>query len=187
MTESKLLELYLKNGDASAFESLVQLHEGSLLRFARRLTGDASLAQDVVQETFVRLVTQAADLREHATLTTWLYRVCRNLCLDVMKKESRMRRRESQAALPEGYHAERAAIEALEERALVGRKLQELPPNQREVIFLKIVKGMSYRQISEITGHSTGHVGYLIHHGLKHLAYVLKAAGVIEALPGEMS
>jgi RNA polymerase sigma-70 factor (ECF subfamily) len=89
----------------------------------------------------------------------------------------------------ETYVTERAEIESLEERALVTRKLSELPPKEREALYLKIIEGKSYKEISEVTGISIGHVGYLIHHGLKRLARVLQVAGVIEAKPrmGEVS
>jgi RNA polymerase sigma-70 factor (ECF subfamily) len=188
VTDDTLLELYLK-GDVKAFESIVSLHEESLLRFAQRLALDHAMAQDAVQETFIRLIRDASKLRQHESLTTWLYRVCRNLCLDAVKRESRMHRRHVDAAHSERYVNERAEIESLEERALVTRKLSELPPKEREALYLKIIEGKSYKEISEVTGISTGHVGYLIHHGLKRLARVLQMAGVIEARPrmGEVS
>ncbi|MFO0982256.1 MAG: sigma-70 family RNA polymerase sigma factor [Planctomycetota bacterium] len=188
MTESTLLDLYLK-GDVAAFETIVSLHEQALLKFARRIAGDPALAQDVVQDTFIRLVREASNLRSHESLSTWLYRVCRNLCVDAVKKESRMRRRHAEAALPETYLGERAEVESIEERLLVSKKLSELPPKEREVLYLKIVEGKSYKEISDVTGNSVGHVGYLIHHGLKRLARVLQLAGVIETNPrmGEVS
>ena len=94
-----------------------------------------------------------------------------------------MRRRQAEAAMPEAYHDHTSGLESAEEKQLVNRMLTELPDKEREVVFLKVVKGMTYRQIAEVTSHSAGHVGYLIHHGLKRLSRGLHAAGIIEARP----
>ena len=58
-------------------------------------------------------------------------------------------------------------------------RLAHLPDRQKEILRLKFQCGLSYREISEITGLSSGNVGYLVHHGLRNLARRLKAAGVL--------
>ena len=70
-------------------------------------------------------------------------------------------------------------VENGEAHGIVRRELENLPPNQRDVLILKVQQRRSYREISAITGLSEGNVGYLVHHGLKQLALRLKAAGVI--------
>ena len=63
--------------------------------------------------------------------------------------------------------------------ASVTKQLQTLRPEVREALALKVLDGLSYRQISEVTGHSVGKVGTLIHEGLSRLASGLKSAGVV--------
>jgi len=178
VSDRDLLDAYLR-GDAQAFEALVAREEARLLRYASVLLRDSDAAQDVVQDAFLRLIREARRLDGIENLSAWLLRVCRNLGIDRMKKEARMRKREFDAAACEAGECAPDAVEAREVQTIVARELHALPPNQREVLLLKIQEGRSYREIGEITGLSTGNVGYLIHHGLRNLAHRLKAAGIV--------
>ena len=144
--------------------------EGSLMLYASRLMRDAEAARDVVQETFLKLC--AADrptVDDH--LAEWLFTVCRNRALDVLRKEQRMSQlREEQ--LHRCLSADPAPLDLVERQEL-GRRVLELmeslPQNQREVLRLKFQNGFSYQEISRISGHSISNVGYLIHAGIKTL------------------
>jgi len=184
LTDRELLTRYL-DGDVSAFEVLLDRYEKPLLRFTARYRqaagGDG--ARDIVQDVFLKLLTKARGLRAKETLAPWLYRVARNLAIDRARKEHRMEKHERWAAAPEadatGVSTPVAALERKEASGIVQRKLHGLPPNQRDVLILKIQEGKSYREISEITGLTTSNIGYLIHHGLKRLSGELRKAGVI--------
>ncbi len=184
LTDHELLESYL-GGDVSAFETILSRYERPLLRFVTRyrhglgIGGAEEWAQDTVQEVFLRLVREAPALRVVECLGAWLYRVARNLAIDEARKEIRMERRHQMAAATELAPPPPLVEEGRELSEIVSRKLQGLPPNQRDVLVLKIQEGKSYKEISEITGLSTSNVGYLIHHGLKALAGQLRAAGVV--------
>ncbi|MBI4601028.1 MAG: sigma-70 family RNA polymerase sigma factor, partial [Planctomycetes bacterium] len=143
------------------------------------LWGDISRAEDVVQEAFLRLVEEAPRMGGVENVSAWLFRVARNLAIDSSRKEVRMERRHRLAAGTEVAPPPPLEAERLEVAGIVQEKLHGLPPNQRDVLILKIQEGKSYREISEITGLSTSNVGYLIHHGLKSLASALRSAGVI--------
>ena len=148
----------------------VARHERPLTRYASRLLGDPERARDVVQDTFLRL---CAHRREDVAdrLAEWLFTVCRNRALDVLRKEGRMSRlgddQVSTCPSPEPDPA--AVAEGRDSAELVLRCLDRLPDNQREVIRLKFQDGFSYREISRISGHSISNVGFLIHTGLKTL------------------
>ena len=152
----------------------VDSYEGSLTLYAARLLGDADAARDVVQETFLRLCTQDRDAID-PRLAEWLFTVCRNRALDVLRKESRMTRLSEE-------HVQRCLSPApgpadlAERRELSARVLDlmdSLPMNQREVIRLKFQNGFSYQEISRISGHSVSNVGFLIHAGMKTLRGLL--------------
>jgi RNA polymerase sigma factor (sigma-70 family) len=154
--------------DAAWVRSAVERFEGPLTLYASRLLGDAEAARDVVQDTFLRLCGQAREPLD-GRLAEWLFTVCRNRALDVLRKESRMTqlsddqvqvRTSDDPGPPE-------LIEARESTARVLDLLEALPKNQREVIRLKFQNGFSYQEISRISGYSVGNVGYLIHVGLK--------------------
>ena len=144
--------------------------ERPLVLYAARLLGDADRARDVAQDAFLKLCAQDRADVEHR-LAEWLFTVCRNRALDILRKEGRMTRlsdeqlqgrRSAEPGPPEALERSESATEVL-------RALEDLPPNQREVLRLKFQNGFSYREISRISGHSVSNVGYLIHTGLKTL------------------
>jgi RNA polymerase sigma-70 factor (ECF subfamily) len=148
----------------------VERYEGPLTLYAARLLGDADRARDVVQDTFLRLCSQdAADLQ--GRLAEWLFTVCRNRSLDVLRKERRMNplSDEHAATCASAENDPATALETRDASAQVLNMLETLPPNQREVIRLKFQNGFSYREISRISGHSVSNVGFLIHTGMKTL------------------
>lgn len=184
LTDRELLQRYLE-GDVSAFAEIIDRHEKPLVRFAARyrrgtsLDGARQWAEDVVQEAFLRLLRESRSLGEVENLSAWLYRVARNLAIDTNRKEIRMERRHRLAAATEVQQPAPCPEETREVGEIVTRKLLGLPPNQRDVLILKIQEGKTYREISEITGLSASNVGYLIHHGLKTLAGELRTAGLV--------
>ncbi len=153
---------------AAWVRSAVDRHEWPLILYASRLMGDDDAARDVVQETFLRLCSQSrADLE--GRLAEWLFTVCRNRAVDVLRKDRRMSRIASEVA-DNRQSPEPEPIDVVEGRETASRLfelLAGLPAGQREVIRLKFQNGFSYREISRISGYSVGNVGYLIHVGLK--------------------
>jgi|SRR5579864_6501801 len=157
-----------ESSDSTWVRTAVSRFEAPLTLYAARLLGDADRARDVVQETFLRLCGQEQS-RVADRLAEWLFTVCRNRALDVLRKERRMTRlSEEQIELrtsPEPGPPD--LVEHAESAAQVLRLMEALPANQREVIRLKFQNGFSYREISRISGHSVTNVGYLIHTGLR--------------------
>ena len=154
--------------DASWVRSAVERFEGPLSLYASRLLGDPEAARDVVQDTFLRLCGQSRDDLD-GRLAEWLFTVCRNRALDVLRKESRMTQL-SQDQVQVRTSPEPGPPDVLEAREATARVLDlldTLPQGQREVIRLKFQNGFSYQEIARISGHSVGNVGYLIHVGLK--------------------
>jgi RNA polymerase sigma-70 factor (ECF subfamily) len=148
----------------------VDRFEKPLTLYAAKLLGDADAARDVVQEAFLRLCSQDRDDVE-PRLAEWLFTVCRNRALDVLRKEKRMTHL-SQEQVDRCLSADPGPSDVVERRDLAGRVLgllETLPLNQKEVIRLKFQNGFSYQEISRISGHSVSNVGYLIHAGMKTL------------------
>jgi len=158
----------LSTDDGSWVRGAVARFEGPLTLFAARLLGDPEAARDVVQETFLRLCVQDRAVVE-SRLAEWLFTVCRNRALDVLRKESRMTQLSDEQVhrclSPNPSPADVA--EHRESAARVLDLMERLPASQREVIRLKFQNGFSYREISRISGQSVTNVGYLIHIGLK--------------------
>lgn len=148
-------------------EAAVAQFEGPLTSYATRLVGN-DRARDVVQDTFLKLCAQPREEIEER-LGAWLFAVCRNRALDILRRDKRSRPLESgvedRRASPEPMPSE--LTELKEETRVALEFLLELPPKQQEVIRLKFKHGLSYREISEVTRLSVSNVGYLIHIGLK--------------------
>ncbi|MDF1710593.1 MAG: sigma-70 family RNA polymerase sigma factor [Akkermansiaceae bacterium] len=144
--------------------------ESPLIGYATTFLHDVERARDVVQDTFIRLYQQDVD-KVKGGLKAWLFTVCRNRALDVIRKERRITNLEEEqmARVPSGRRtpSERADLE--ERFGQVHEALNRLSENQREVILLKFEQGLSYEEISEVTGLSSGNVGFLLHTGLKRL------------------
>ena len=159
-------------------------HEGPLLSFAVRITGDVESARDVVQETFLALCKQRRGDVE-ARVAEWLYSVARNEAMDVLRKDGRMCADKAVEIDQVSNDASPAAeLEVREEGSRVLAVLAHLPAKQREVLRLKFQAGLSYKEIAKVTGHSIGNVGFLVHVGLKSLRERLAVADV--SAPGSV-
>jgi RNA polymerase sigma factor (sigma-70 family) len=157
--------------DAGFLESTFAVQQAPLIRYATRLlSGDVDLARDVVQDTFVRLMAQPPEAVNGHT-TEWLFTVCRHRALDLLRKDSRMKRfadgsldRLTAADPRPGLGLERA-----ETHAALLTLIDRLPHNQQEVVRLKFQNGFSYKEIARITELSVTNVGFLIHTAVARL------------------
>jgi RNA polymerase sigma-70 factor (ECF subfamily) len=147
----------------------VDRFERPLLLYACRLIRDTDAARDAVQETFLRLCRQDPANVE-PRLAEWLFAVCRNLVVDLRRKETRMSAaNQILTDTPANSPPPPAEVETRDASSLALHLLDQLPPNQQEVLRLKFQQGLSYKQISAVTGLSVTNVGFLIHTGLKTL------------------
>ena len=143
--------------------------EGRLTRYAIRLLGDEHWARDVVQHTFLRLCDAVPD-EIHDHLGPWLFRVCRNRSLDVLRKNGRVEllSESTSEQLPARESDPAVIVERQDLGRWVYQLLGELATSQREVIELWL-NNFSYQEISQITGRSEGHVRVIAHRGLSRL------------------
>jgi RNA polymerase sigma factor (sigma-70 family) len=158
----------MRNPDSSWVPSVLAEFEKPLTRYAAHITGDIERAREVVQDTFLKLCYQKpAEIRSH--LAQWLFTVCRNRALDVLRKERRMTGiSDAQLQLQSRSGPEISApMEQEEQLGDVLKILSTLPANQQEVIRLKFQSDLSYTEISQVTSLSVSNVGFLIHTGLK--------------------
>jgi len=176
------------SAESERFESMEAVFlafESQLLGYARRLLNNGAMAEDVVQDAFIRL---HAHFREVRTPRQWLYRTVHNLALNQRRKSDRnlpltagpsgSEETESidvpdPAPLPD----ERIAREEGIGQVRLG--LKTLDERSRTLLELRFRENLGYREISERTGLTVGHVGYLLHHAIKALGVELSKAGVI--------
>ncbi|PWU20702.1 MAG: RNA polymerase subunit sigma-24 [Verrucomicrobia bacterium] len=163
-------------------EELFSALESPLLSYALRLAGQRALAEDIVQEAFMRLHANFEQIRQPRR---WLYRTVHNLALNQLRSSGKI----VPLQLPEedGPSLEPAdpqplpdeQIARMEGVGMVRLSLETLDARSREVVRLKFNEDLSYKEISARTGLSIGHVGYLLHHALKAMADELARNGVV--------
>lgn len=143
-----------------------ELHPG-LHRFALRLTGDADVADDIVQESFTRLVSQDMPLDE---AKSWLYVVAANLVRDrARNRQRRGRLLEATPPMPSMPEAADVRVERLERIARVRRALDELSERDARLLLMR-EEGFKYAEIAEVLGVKSTSVGALVARALKRFA-----------------
>jgi RNA polymerase sigma-70 factor (ECF subfamily) len=173
-------------GDLDAFEALVRRHERRLLRLCERMLSDVEAAREATQETFFKAWRKASSFRPRAKVSTWLYRIAVNHCLN------RLRRRQvvqffSFTMVDEGDEAFDPPDPAPDaERRLRDRRrwsrlaaaIDELPAGQRAVLVLVRFEGLSYQQTAETLGISSGAVESRLFRAMRRLE---QTPGVLES------
>ena len=162
-------------------EGMIETYQATLLRYATRVLNNADAAQDVVQETFIRLHENLEKvIKRRVPIKGWLFRTAHNAAVDYIRKESRLRLlHERQSKELEVQNECKADGDQAERKSLVILHLNTLRPKEREVLVLRLQEGMSYREIAEVINRSEGYVGTLIHTATRKLSQSLRTAGVV--------
>lgn len=146
-------------------------HHGELFRYAARFTGDADLAEDVVQDAFVRLAERPP--RDESQLRAWLFRVATTIAIDALRSSKRrmvlVQARADSVPVPGATPDPAAAVEREELRARVRQALATLSEKERAVLLMR-EEGFAHREIAEAVGTTTGSVGTMFARALDKLA-----------------
>lgn len=156
-TAKQLIEA-CQRGDPEAFRALFEKHKDMVYSVALRYSGDAAAAQDIAQDTFLKLFSTIGSFRGESNFEAWLYRMVVNRCFDQKRKTRRLvslldgvidaRRTPEDSALDEVLREEISAH--------VKSVVEGLSPEQRMVVVLRYTKGLSYEEIASILGCSAG-------------------------------
>jgi RNA polymerase sigma-70 factor (ECF subfamily) len=173
----------LRRGDPDAFEQLVRTHQDRVYDFCVRMLGDREEAHDLVQEIFVSVHQNLAKFREDSKLSTWIFRISKNQCLNRLKYLKRRGRGRSDEYGDVGEDAlssalgspptPHAALESSRERARVQWAIGQLEPDARMLVALRDIEGLSYEEIIQITELAEGTVKSRLHRAREKLADLL--------------
>lgn len=163
LTDQELIALAAE-GDATALEVLYDRYSPAVMGLALKITGDPSLAEEAVQETFWRIWRRANTYQPaRGALSSWLFGIARNLCLDLLRR----RKARPQPVLSEAderrveqfpdLHVDvaEAAWTTLQHQQMRAA-LADLPPPQRQVIELAYFRGLTRQEIAQATGEPLG-------------------------------
>jgi RNA polymerase sigma-70 factor, ECF subfamily len=149
VSEAELV-IRAQGGDRNAFSELVCIHAQGVMNVIFRMCGNAQVAEDAAQETFIRAWSHLGSFRADSSLRNWLYRIALNTATDMLRKEKRIlpsdvddfQLADPQPG-PEGIYLQE------ERTALVQAAIQSLPDASRAVLVLKEYEGLSYREIAD--------------------------------------
>ena len=193
-SDEKLM-LAFQKGDTKAFEILLTRHERDVYRFALRMLGDSMQAEEVAQESFLRVIQSAGRYKAKAGFRNYLYRIARNLCIDLLRRRPREAARppagdagpeQTPEAIPDRNPGPENHVGAEQLRSAIRRALLTLPADQREAFLLKEVKDMKLQDVAIITGANLNTVKSRLRYALLRLREHLAEEGIGKEIGHEM-
>ena len=194
MTDEQIRVLIdkVQAGDTDAFEPLVSAYEQVLYNLCYKMLGDREDAQDAVQETFIKIFRSLNDYRGDSRFSTWIYRIAANTCNDFLRRKNRVQvvsfyeqkeeGEKTELQLPDEGNTPEELLERKLTRESVIQGLQTLPEDQRTILLLREIQGLSYEEIAEILKLDGGTVRSRIHRARKKLCRWLLENGNIPDL-----
>lgn len=161
-------------------ETAFSAHYAQILRYVRSVVGDATEAEDLTQETFLRAYRARNSLRDPDAVLPWLYSVATHVCLDRLRQRARLAPSESDldpetVAPPDPAPSAGKLTEQADMSNCVEAYVSELSDSYRAVLLLHDVRGLTAREIGELLGDSTGNVKIRIHRARKQLQAALES------------
>ncbi len=185
--ENEIVRSVLR-GNVNDFEKLVTAYEKNVYNIALRMVGDPDDAADMTQETFIKAYRALSGFRGDSKFSSWLYRIASNVCLDFLRSRSR----HPQVSLSTVDEDDRATFELPDMRQnpeeqlmkklgmeAVRRGLEQLPEQQRQILVLRELGGLSYAELAQTLGLEEGTVKSRIFRARKRLCALLLCDGNI--------
>lgn len=152
------------SGDTEAYGELVERYQQRIFNLVGRMVGRREAAEDLVQEIFIKAFRKIGGFRFESSFFTWLYTIALNTCRNYYRRPEPLRSAldvEENEALVERASPTEAPDEQVFRRQraeLIRRVLDQLPPDQKEVLIMCDLEGLSYQQIADLTGVPIGTV-----------------------------
>jgi RNA polymerase sigma-70 factor (ECF subfamily) len=149
-----------QEGDAAAFQILVERYQHRALRLAYRYVRNQDDAQDIAQDAFVRVFRSIKDFRNESQFYTWFYRILVNLALDHIRQNKNQRTEFQDGILLRSQSAvdaqtkktnPREDLWSKQRREAIVSAIDALPPEQRTTVILREIDGLSYEEIAQVT------------------------------------
>lgn len=189
LTDYELLKTFTRKKNADAFDVLILRHRRQVYNFIYKMVGKPEPADDLFQETFLRVLRNAHTYRPRAKFTTWCLQIARNVTLDHFKRENLRQHVSLDAGLPGDEKSLGSLIPGnspLSHQVLLSKEMlaeiqegiKRLPVNQQEALVLRVSEGMPYAEIAVILGSPEGTVKYWVHEAVNALGRYLERRGL---------
>jgi len=183
--DEALVEKFRKTRDISSFQTLVRRYQNRIYTAAFRILDNSEEAEEVMQETFVKVHQNLPKYRpQAASFSSWVFKIAHNICLDILRARHRRKGFHMLAFDPQAGEEEVSdlplnvvgqiadpsldpsqQLDMSEQGLVVAQSLRALPENQRTVLILHDIEGFSYQEISDIVGANLGTVRSRLHYG----------------------
>lgn len=157
----QVLVLRCQIGDKEALAELIDLYQAPLRYFISRLSINPEMAEDTLQDTWLTVIRRIYSLKKLDAFSTWLYRIARNKVYQQLRRKKMLSKFNDNITVPNNAEDD---IFSPEDAAKIHKCLKELIPEYREVLMLRFLEQMSYKQISEVTNCSLGTIKSRIHY-----------------------
>jgi len=186
LSDAELVNRF-KEGDRDAFSEIVRRYQDRVYTLAFRWMRDRTVAEEVSQDVFLALFRSLERFRGDSQLSTWIYRVVVNHCKNrkLYRHRRKMDQHEAlegeprgdddgpQRQLPDEGPGTDARVHQEEARELLTTALESLDEDQRQIVILRDIQGLSYEEISDMLGVARGTVKSRLHRARHQLAKVL--------------
>jgi RNA polymerase sigma factor (sigma-70 family) len=175
MTETdEILMLAVRGGDIAKLGVLFDRRHRALFDFFARLTGSRTVAEDLVQDVFFRILKYRETFRDDSRFKAWMFHIARNAAADYYRKQP------AESVLPEDDNPALQSrspfpghvLEQQQQASLLERALFKLAPEKREVLVLSRYQDMKYDEIAELLGCQTGAIKLRVHRAMKELRVI---------------
>lgn len=177
--DERLLVEQLKQGDESAFRTIVDTWQDMVYNTVLGIVQNAEDAEDLTQDVFVQVYQSVSSFKGDSKFSTWLYRIAVTKSLDHERKKKRKKRfafvrsifgEESEVVInPPDFHHPGVVFDKKEDAAALFRAIGQLPDNQRSAFVLNKVEGLSYQEVSDIMNMSVSSIESLLHRAKNNL------------------
>ncbi|SEO05378.1 RNA polymerase sigma-70 factor, ECF subfamily [bacterium A37T11] len=184
-TEKQLL-VRLRDGDRQAFDQLYHAYAGRISAKLLHLLKSRDAAQDILQDTFIKVWEVRATIDPELSFVSFLYKIATNLASNAFRKEFRESRMRTgvQHSSTEGYSHVEEQLFRKEAQELLKQALDQLPPRQRQVFVMHKLEGKSYKEIGEELGITDSAINLHIQRAGKKLEAIIRSGkGLIIFLP----
>jgi RNA polymerase sigma-70 factor (ECF subfamily) len=196
LSDEALIESFRNTKDSSHFKSLVRRYQNRIYSAAYRILGNTEEAEEVVQETYIKVHHNLAKFRQESSFGSWIFKIAHNICIDILRSRRRnlggvqLLSFDPQSSFDSEESTETsssvvsqvadeapcpsAMLDMNEQSEIIEASLKELPENQRTVVVLHDIEGFSYQEISDIVGANLGTVRSRLHYGRLRLRQLLE-------------
>lgn len=159
MTEAELIH-NLKNGDREAFNCLIEQYQNKIINIAFGMLSDTEDAMDASQEVFINVYKSIHTFKENSSFSTWIYRICANVCKDFLRRRMRQAKTVSIYSagededdimeIPDSSMSPEQTSEQKELQREIRRAMDSLTAEHKTVLVMCDIEGMSYEQMADV-------------------------------------